>query len=124
MATASILRDRSPLAILLDPQNDIPLGERDIRLEDYLNDKIQTVTDFESLESLIASVEAQKQQLEDQVSGGRVAVHPKSPTKNSSSLQMPDNSSRQPKTLPRIGHPSCFSKHRNSRDSMLVCRND
>jgi RAD50-interacting protein 1 len=59
--------DRSPLAILLDPQKDIPMGERDIRVEDYLNDKIQTATDFESLESLIVSVEAQKQQLEEQV---------------------------------------------------------
>jgi hypothetical protein len=68
MAGTSIIRDRSPLAVLLDPNTDIPLGERDIRLEDYLNDKIQTATDFESLESLIASVEAQKQQLEDQVS--------------------------------------------------------
>jgi len=60
-------RDASPLAILLDPKTDIPLGERDIRLEDYLNDKIQTATDFESLESLLANVEAQKQQLEEQV---------------------------------------------------------
>jgi hypothetical protein len=68
MACTSIIRDRSPLAVLLDPNTDIPLGERDIRVEDYLNDKIQTATDLESLESLIASVEAQKQQLEDQVS--------------------------------------------------------
>jgi hypothetical protein len=60
-------RESSPLAILLDPKTDIPLGERDIRLEDYLNDKIQTSTDFESLESLLANVEAQKQQLEEQV---------------------------------------------------------
>jgi len=76
MATASRARERrerkgarSPLAILLDPKTDIPLGERDIRVEDYLNDKIQTATDFESLNSLVASVEAQKQQLEDQVGG-------------------------------------------------------
>ncbi|KAN0101854.1 RINT-1 family protein-like protein [Hyaloscypha variabilis] len=68
---AAIARDRSPLAILLDPKTDIPLGERDIRLEDYLNDKIQTATDFESLESLIANVEAQKQQLEEQLADAR-----------------------------------------------------
>jgi hypothetical protein len=76
MATTSRARerrerkgDRSPLAILLDPKTDIPLGERDIRVEDYLNDKIQTATDFENLDRLIASVEAQKLQLEDQVGG-------------------------------------------------------
>jgi RAD50-interacting protein 1 len=68
METPSIARDRSPLAVLLDPKIDIPLGERDIRVEDYLNDKIQTTTDLDSLESLIANVEAQKQQLEYQVS--------------------------------------------------------
>lgn len=68
MATPSIARDRSPLAVLLDPKTDIPLGERDIRVEDYLNDKIQTATDLDSLESLIANVEAQKRQLENQVS--------------------------------------------------------
>ena len=78
MATTSIGRDRSPLAVLLDPKTDIPLGERDIRVEDYLNDKIQTTTDLESLESLIASVQAQKQQLEDQVSGNLGRSHPNS----------------------------------------------
>jgi hypothetical protein len=65
MASTSIGRNRSPLAVLLDPNTDIPLGERDIRVEDYLNDKIQTNTDLESLKSLVASVEAQKEQLED-----------------------------------------------------------
>jgi hypothetical protein len=68
MEAPSIARDRSPLAVLLDPKTDIPLGERDIRVEDYLNDKIQTTTDLDSLGNLIANVEAQKQQLEDQVS--------------------------------------------------------
>ncbi|KAE9369554.1 RINT-1 family protein [Stipitochalara longipes BDJ] len=68
---ATMARDRSPLAILLDPKTDIPLGERDIRLEDYLNDKIQTATDFESLESLLANVEAQKKQLEEQLADAR-----------------------------------------------------
>ncbi len=67
MAATSIGRNRSPLAVLLDPNTDIPLGERDIRVEDYLNDKIQTTTDLESLKRLVASVEAQKEQLEDQV---------------------------------------------------------
>lgn len=67
MAGRSISRERSPVAILLDPARDIPLGERDIRVEDFLNDKIQTIFDLEDLESLIASVETQKQQLEEQV---------------------------------------------------------
>ena len=58
----------SPVAILLDPQRDIALGERDIRLEDYLNDKFQTASDFENLASILASVETQKELLDQQVS--------------------------------------------------------
>jgi RAD50-interacting protein 1 len=65
---SSIERERSPIAVLLDPKKDIPLGERDIRLDDYLNDKLQTVSDFGSLATLIASVEDQKRLLEEQVS--------------------------------------------------------
>jgi hypothetical protein len=68
MPSLSISRERSPLAILLDPKKDIAVSERDIRLEDYLNDKIQTAADFDSLASLIANVEIQKKQLEEQVS--------------------------------------------------------
>lgn len=71
MAGRSISRERSPVAILLDPARDIPLGERDIRVEDFLNDKIQTAFDLGNLESLIASVETQKQQLEEQVRSPR-----------------------------------------------------
>lgn len=67
MAAKSIDRERSPVAILLDPARDIPLGERDIRVEDFLNDKIQTTSDLGDLDSLIASVERQKEQLEEQV---------------------------------------------------------
>lgn len=46
---------------------EIVLQERDIRFEDYLNDKIQATADFGSLASLIANVETQKKQLEEQV---------------------------------------------------------
>lgn len=67
MTTRSISREISPVAILLDPAKDIPVGERDIRVEDFLNDKIQNTFDLGDLESLIASVETQKQQLEEQV---------------------------------------------------------
>lgn len=67
MPSLSISRERSPLAVLLDPQKDIALGERDIRLEDYLNDKFQAYADLENLDSILASVEIQKAQLDKQV---------------------------------------------------------
>ncbi|KAI1822449.1 RINT-1 family protein [Xylaria intraflava] len=41
--------------------------EPDIRLEDYLDDKLQSTTDFENLDSLIANVEVQRSQLQTQV---------------------------------------------------------
>ena len=63
----SIRRDPSPMAVLVDPKNDIPVGERDIRLEDYLNDKIQTKVDLGNLAGLIATVDLQKKQLDQQV---------------------------------------------------------
>ena len=55
------------MAVLVDPKNDIPVGERDIRLEDYLNDKIQTKVDLGNLAGLIATVDLQKKQLDQQV---------------------------------------------------------
>lgn len=61
-------RGQSPVAVLLDPQTDIPIGERDIRLEDYLNDKVQALADLNNLTTLLESVEVHKQQLEEQVS--------------------------------------------------------
>ncbi|KAH8819510.1 TIP-1 family-domain-containing protein [Xylogone sp. PMI_703] len=45
--------------------------ERDIRLEDYINDKIQTAADLGNLASLIYNVEIQKKQLEDQLEDAR-----------------------------------------------------
>jgi len=69
MPSTSVTRDKSPLAVLLDPKRNNPRLENDVRLEDYLNDKIQTSTDFGSLKSLIANVELQKKQLEQQVGG-------------------------------------------------------
>jgi len=68
MPSPSMPQEGSPIDILLDPKRDIPLGERDIRLEDYINDKFQTAADFDSLESLISNVETQKKQLQEQVS--------------------------------------------------------
>lgn len=63
---SEIQRERSPIAILKD-RNDVHSSEDDIRLDDYLNDKLQTAADFEDLDSLIASVEEQRSQLQSQV---------------------------------------------------------
>ncbi|KAI1361540.1 RINT-1 family protein [Xylaria arbuscula] len=41
--------------------------EPDIRLEDYLDDKLQSTADFENLDNLIASVEVQRSQLQTQL---------------------------------------------------------
>ncbi|KAI0099720.1 RINT-1 family protein [Nemania sp. FL0031] len=53
MATSSLARSHSM--------------ESDIRLEDYLDDKLQSTADFEILDSLIASVEVQRSQLQTQL---------------------------------------------------------
>ena len=55
------------MAFRNDHISDVSLGEEDTRLEDYLNDKIQTRADLASLASLMENVELQKKQLEDQV---------------------------------------------------------
>lgn len=49
-------------------RSNVSEGEHDIRLDDYLNDKLQTATDFQNLDSLIANVEGQRVQLLSQVS--------------------------------------------------------
>ncbi|OTA81841.1 hypothetical protein M434DRAFT_204609 [Hypoxylon sp. CO27-5] len=41
--------------------------EPDIRLEDYLDDKLQSTADFENLDTLLASVEVQRSQLQTQL---------------------------------------------------------
>ncbi|KAI0165241.1 TIP-1 family-domain-containing protein [Hypoxylon sp. FL1284] len=41
--------------------------EPDIRLEDYLDDKLQSTTDFDSLDNLLANVEVQRSQLQAQL---------------------------------------------------------
>jgi hypothetical protein len=50
----------------MDPES-IPADERDIRLDDYLADKLQTNADFANLDTLLASVEAQHAQLQAQL---------------------------------------------------------
>lgn len=61
-----LIRERSPTAAHAD-RRDIDIGERDIRVDDYVNDKLQTDSDFANLDTLIASVETQRIQLQDQV---------------------------------------------------------
>lgn len=68
MDVPSICREQRSLSFAHDPKADGSHGEADVRLEDYLNDKIQTRADLASLASLMANVELQKKQLEDQVS--------------------------------------------------------
>ncbi|KAK4098701.1 hypothetical protein N658DRAFT_499155 [Parathielavia hyrcaniae] len=41
--------------------------ESDIRVEDYLDDKLQSTTDFEQLDTLVSSVEHQRSQLQSQL---------------------------------------------------------
>jgi hypothetical protein len=67
LPSLSISRERSPIALLAD-RSSIEPDERDIRVDDYLNDKLQTIADFEDLDALLANVETQRIQLEDQVS--------------------------------------------------------
>jgi hypothetical protein len=62
------------MAVLVDPKNDIPAVETDIRVEDYLNDKIQTRTDLGSVASLLATVEQQKEQLDKQLQDARAKL--------------------------------------------------
>jgi len=64
----SASRNPSPMAVLgRTDQATIDRGERDIRVDDFLEDKLQTNLDFESLDDLLASVEAQRVQLQEQV---------------------------------------------------------
>ena len=41
--------------------------ERDVRVEDYLNDKLQTTTDLAGIDSLLEDVKAQQVLLQQQV---------------------------------------------------------
>jgi hypothetical protein len=71
----SILHERNPLSARTDPKTNIAPGERDIRMEDYVNDKIQTVADLDDIESLIAAVEINHKLLEEQVSNAPQSLY-------------------------------------------------
>lgn len=45
----------------------VQFSARDARVEDYLNDKLQTTADLESLDSLLENVRKQHQLLQEQV---------------------------------------------------------
>ena len=49
--------------------------ERDIRVEDYLNDKLQTTADLENLDALLENVRGQQGLLKKQVGVHNHAVH-------------------------------------------------
>ncbi len=59
-------RQGTPIAVLRD-KRDVMSSEDDLRLDDYLNDKLQSVDDLQDLDSLIAGVEKQRSQLQGQV---------------------------------------------------------
>ncbi|TGO69839.1 hypothetical protein BOTNAR_0006g00260 [Botryotinia narcissicola] len=69
-----IEQERSPRAYLCNPIDDIPVGERNIRVEDWLNDKIQTTTDMTDLSSLLENVEAKQRQLEEQLKDAKTKL--------------------------------------------------
>ncbi|KAA8566264.1 hypothetical protein EYC84_008864 [Monilinia fructicola] len=69
-----IEQERSPMAYLLDPNTDIPVGERSIRVEDYLNDKIQIAADLSNLTSLLDNIELKKKQLDEQLKDAKAKL--------------------------------------------------
>ncbi|CAG8972621.1 hypothetical protein HYALB_00005390 [Hymenoscyphus albidus] len=62
---------RGPVAVLVDPEDDVPNVEMSVRLDDYLNDKIQTRADFASLPELLVKVEQQTKHLQEQLQDAR-----------------------------------------------------
>ena len=68
MDVPSIPREQSHVEFLHESMSDLSLDEEEARLEDYVNDKIQTRADLASLATLMEKVELQKKQLDDQVS--------------------------------------------------------
>lgn len=46
-------------------------GDEDVRVQDYLDDKLQALTDFETLDSLLDTVRTQQDLLKKQVCDSR-----------------------------------------------------
>lgn len=61
-------RQESESAVRLDANNNVVKRDRNLKLEDWLNDKFQTVGDFDELDNLLVVVEKQRSQLSIQVS--------------------------------------------------------
>lgn len=59
--------DDTPVAYLRNPR-DVSGGERDIRLEGFLNDRLQLNGDFSNLDDLISEVDIAHERLQEQVS--------------------------------------------------------
>ncbi len=56
----------------------IAAEERDIRVEDYLNDKLQNSTDLANIDALLEDVKAQQVLLQQQVGKGSLKIKRKS----------------------------------------------
>ncbi|KAH0537341.1 hypothetical protein FGG08_005857 [Glutinoglossum americanum] len=61
------------MATAADPRG-IPKEERDVRVEDYLNDKLQTYDDLENLESLLFNVKNQHDLLTKQLQDAEISL--------------------------------------------------
>lgn len=108
LGTATPIRGASPagggppVAVILDP-DDIPNVEISVRLDDYLNDKIQTRGDFENLPELLVKVEHSTKLLQEQVRNMSVMFWETMLTLHS--FKMPDPSLMLPSKLPQIIPP-------------------
>ncbi|KAK6206746.1 RINT-1 family protein [Colletotrichum tabaci] len=61
------LQQQQHTAMTTIPDSRAQAGALDIRVEDFLDDKLQSTTDLENLDSLIANVEVQRSQLQTQL---------------------------------------------------------
>lgn len=118
---SSLAKNRAaPVAVLLDPKSDIPLGEKNVKLDDYLNDKIQTRADFATLPSLLAKVEAQRRDLERQVGTFHSFVN--SANLILHSFKMPDSSSTSQRMRPQTILLKCWSRRNYSKNNKKTCK--
>lgn len=56
------------IAVRVNPAS-VPTEERDIRVDDYLDDKLQVAADLDNVDSLLLNVKHQQKLLKEQVRG-------------------------------------------------------